>query len=43
MQHWRRLSIVSFFGLAGLQDYGMCAATGNGHDCRKDIALGLCI
>jgi len=43
MQHWRRLSFVSFFGLAGLQDSGMCAATGNDRDCRKDIALGFCI
>ena len=34
---------VSFFGLAGLQDSGMCAATGNDHDCRKAIALGFCI
>ena len=32
---------VSFFGLAGLQDSGMCAATGNDRDCRKAIALGL--
>jgi len=31
---------VSFFGLAGLQDAGMCAATGNDRDCRKAIALG---
>ena len=31
---------VSFFGLAGLQDSGMCAATGNDRDCRKAIALG---
>ena len=35
--------VVSFFGLAGLQDSGMCAATGNDHDCRKAIALGFCI
>ena len=34
---------VSFFGLAGLQDSGMCAATGNDRDCRKAIALGFCI
>ena len=34
---------VSFFGLAGLQDSGMCAATGNDRDCRKVIALGFCI
>jgi len=34
---------VSFFGLAGLQDSGMCAATGNHRDCRKAIALGFCI
>ena len=34
---------VSFFGLAGLQDSGMCAATGNDRDCTKDIAPGLCI
>ena len=33
---------ISFFqvGLAGLQDSGMCAATGNDRDCRKAIALG---
>jgi len=31
---------VSFFGLAGLQDSGMCAATGNDRDCREAIALG---
>ena len=31
---------VSFFGLAGLQDSGMCAATGNDGDWRKAIALG---
>jgi len=46
MYHWRRLStvyFVSFFGLAGLQDSGMCAATGNDCDCRKAIALGFCI
>jgi len=35
----RRL-LVSFFGLAGLQDSGMYAATGNDPDCRKGIALG---
>ena len=34
---------VSFFGLAGLQDSGMCAATGNESDFRKAIALGFCI
>jgi len=34
---------VSFFGLAGLQDSCMCAATGNYRDCRKAIALGFCI
>ena len=34
---------VSFFGLAGLQDSGMCAATGKDRDCRKVIALGFCI
>jgi len=34
---------VSFFGLAGLQDSGMCAATGNDRDCRKAIAFGFCI
>ena len=34
---------VSCFGLAGLQDSAMCAATGNDRDCRKDIALGFCI
>ena len=34
---------VSFLGLAGLQDSGMCAATGNDRDCRKAIALGFCI
>ena len=34
---------VSFFGLAGLQDSGMCAATSNECDCRKAIALGFCI
>jgi len=34
---------VSFFGFAGLQDSGMCAATGNDRDCRKVIALELCI
>jgi len=26
---------VSFFGLAGLQDSGMCAATCNDRGCRK--------
>jgi len=35
--------LVSFFGLAGLQDSGMGAATGNDRDCRKAIALGFCI
>ena len=39
----KRLSYVSFFGLAGLQDSGMCAATGNDCDCREAIALGFCI
>jgi len=34
---------VSFFGLAGLQDSGMWAATGNDRDCRKAIALRFCI
>jgi len=34
---------VSFFGLAGLQDSGMCTATGNDRDCRKAIPLGFCI
>jgi len=34
---------VSFFGLAGLHDSGMCGATGNDRDCRKAIALGFCI
>jgi len=34
---------VSFLGLAGLQDSGMCTATGNDDDCRKAIALGFCI
>ena len=34
---------VSFFGLAGLQDSGMCAAPGNDRDSRKAIALGFCI
>jgi len=34
---------VSFFGLAGLQDSGMCAATGNNRNCRKAIALRFCI
>jgi len=28
------------FCLAGLQDSGMCTATGNDRDCRKAIALG---
>jgi hypothetical protein len=31
------------FVLAGLQDSGGCAATGNDRDCRKAIALDLCI
>ena len=31
------------FSLAGLQDSGMCAATGNDGDCRKAITLGFCI
>ena len=35
--------VVSFFGLAGLRDSGMCAATGNDRDCRKAIALEFCI
>jgi len=34
---------VSFSGLAGLPEPGMCAATGNDPDCRKAIALGFCI
>ena len=34
---------VSFFGLAGLQDPGMFAATANDRDCRKAIALGFYI
>jgi len=34
---------VSFFGLAGLQDSGMCAATGNDRDCTKAITLAFCI
>jgi len=34
---------VSFFGLAELQDSGICSATGNDRDCRKAIALGFCI
>ena len=34
---------VCFFSLAGLQDSGMCAATGTARDCRKAIALGFCI
>jgi len=34
---------VYFFGLEGLQDSGMCSATGNDRDCRKAIALGFCI
>jgi len=34
---------VSLFGLAGLQDSGISAATGNDHYCRKAIALGYCI
>jgi len=41
MYHWWRVSSVSFFGLAGLQDSGMCTATGNDRDCRKAIALGV--
>ena len=41
MYHWWRLSYFSFFGLAGLQDSGMCAATGNDRDCRKAITLGV--
>jgi len=43
MERWLRLSHVSFFGLAGLQDSGMCGATGNHCDCRKALALGFCI
>jgi len=31
------------FFLAGLEDSGMFVATGNDHDCRKAIALDLCI
>jgi len=38
-----KVDFVSFFGLAGLQDSGMCAATGNERDCRKAITLGFCI
>ena len=34
---------VSFFGLAGLQDSGMCAATCNDRDRMKAIALAFCI
>jgi len=34
---------VSFFGLAGLQDSGMCTPSGNDCDCRKTMALGFCI
>ena len=30
---------LSFLGLAGLQDAGMCAATGNDVDYRKAMAL----
>jgi len=30
---------VCFFGLAELQDSGICAATGKDRDCRKAIAL----
>ena len=43
MYNWWRLSYDSFFGLAGLQDSGMCAATGNDRDRRKAIAFGSCI
>ena len=43
IEHCGRLSFVSFFGHAGLQDSGMCAATCNDCDCRKVIALGICI
>ena len=35
--------LLSFFGLTGLQDSGMWVATGNDRDCRKAIALGVCI
>ena len=38
-----RALCVSFFGLAGLQDSGICAATGNDRDCRQAITLGFCI
>ena len=31
---------MSFFDLAGLQDSGMCAGTGNDHYRRKATALG---
>jgi len=34
---------VSFFGLAGLQDSGMCTAPGDDGNCRMVIALGFCI
>ena len=34
---------VSFFGLVGLQDSGVWAATGNDCDCRKAIAVGFCV
>jgi len=34
---------IAFFSLAGLQDSGMCTATGHDRDCRKAIALGFCI
>jgi len=34
---------VSPLGRAGLQDSGMCPATGNDRDCRIAIALGFCI
>ena len=34
---------VCFFGLAGLQDSGMWAATGNDSDCEKSITLWFCI
>jgi len=35
--------LVSFIGLAGLEDSSMCGASGNDRDCRKAIALGFCI
>ena len=38
-----RALFVVFFGLAGLEDSGMCPATGNDRDCRKAIAPGFCI